>query len=328
MADKKAKEEHESRKKKQGVLFSNYEKAVTVISSFEAWFQFRWGPEGKEGAGLLESFNRFPNSDGLTPDFEARFFTPYVIWGEHKKTIQPVDRGRDDVDQIIKYAARRPLPVPPAETPPNYDVVLIVNSENDDVAAEAVNAARQEVSEKVPAEGGQPTQLAPTIVLGCHRDPDTSEGEWYTVKWRPHHNNCRFSNANVSTKPEVPDLNKLIVESTYHPIPVSKPALNLASRNPFVNDSPPPMYTVVRVLIPAICELMSDEDRDQLQWTGKIQKSLTIEDVLGTDTATLISPQPRGFRRWIQQALDFLASDLRYARKVQSADSISYFLNP
>lgn len=332
------KEQVELGSKRHRENFSNYENAVTLICSLEAWFEYRWGPEGMAHAGLLDSFNRFPNVDDLTPDFEVRFHTPYIMWGDHKRTIQPAGSGRDDaIEQILKYAARRPSAVrraaavsdgqqespPPPPIIPNYDVVVLVSSENDDVAAEAINVARQARMDQAPAEGKQPAQLAPIIVLGCHRDRESINGEWYKIKWRNHYGNHRFSRPNISPNSGVKDLNALIVAASHHAIPVNKPSLDLSGRNPFVNDPPPAIYTAIRLVIPAINCLLSDEDRDDLQSTGRVDKTLARADLLGVEIVKSMNPQPVGLAKWIEAGLDFLA-ELNWARKVPSTDPQQY----
>jgi hypothetical protein len=329
----------EQRSKRIREIFSNYENAVTLISSLEAWFEHRWGHQGKVRPGLLEGFNRFPGEENLSPDFEVRFHTPYVIWGDHKRTIQPPGRGRDDaVQQILRYAARRPPAVTASQKPspdpkacpvdqpivPNYDVLVLVSTENDDVAAKAIHEARQAWTNRSSAEVAQPDPLAPIVVLGCHLDRESTESEWYKLKWRDHHQNGRFSSPNISADLAVEDLNALIVEASHHAIPVSRPALGWSGRNPFINDAPPAIYTAIRLVVPAICGLLSEDDRDQLQSFGRVDKTLTKDDLLSGELVESIRPQPRGLGRWVQAALDFLTTELNYARKVPGAEPQQY----
>jgi hypothetical protein len=348
--DKDYRNNLEQRRKKHRETFSNYENAVTVVSSLEEWFMFRWGPNGRERAGLLDYFDRFPDVDGLTPDFEARFHTPYYLWGDYKRTIQPVEKGRDDVAQIIKYALRRPSPIPhrvldaatnlserdgshaspmckaavqeekSLETPPppvypNYDVVVLVMPENDDIAAESIHAAREAELKKASVAQQEPPDFAPVIVLGCHRDAESISNEWYKLKWRSHHHNARFSTPNIAADLTFPDLNALICDASHHPIPVNKSALNLTGRTPFMNDSPPPIYTAIRLVIPAINALLTDDERDRLQSIGRVEKTMSRNDILGSSIVIGMRPQPRKLAKWIDAALDFMQSDLGCAKR-------------
>ncbi|MBN1458555.1 MAG: hypothetical protein JXA57_03400 [Armatimonadetes bacterium] len=339
----------DKRQRQHLVAFSNYEAAVTLVCSLEAWFEHRWGPAGREQAGLLHSFNRFIEQDGLTPDFEVRFHTPYVIWGDHKRTMQAASTGRDDAaNQILRYASRGPRACVssdngdpqngnsgPRAVPLAFDVVVLVSSENDDAAAEAIESARASLLERVSASpttaGGKAQEedrdaLAPIIVLGYHRDPDSINGEWYKIKWRDHHHNSRFSVPNICRDAIEEDLNALLVDAPYHPVPVNVPALGLAGRHPLINDTPPPLYTAVRIMLPAINDLLSPEEQDELQTFGKIEKTVTTVDLLASAPVAALSPQPKGLGKWLQAALEFLAMDLKRARKVTDTSPQQFVL--
>lgn len=320
--------EIESRVKTHLVNISNYENAVTLICSLEGWFRYRWGPKGKNGAGLLKTFDRFPEVEGLRPDFEIQFYTPYVIWGDHKRTIPAASTGRSGaIEQILKYAARsnaladvRSKNTPDADAKVNaaYDVVVIVNQENDDVAAEAINSARLH---RVETMDGTTAKLAPIVVLGCHRDRESINGEWFKIKWRSHHQNSRFRNPNVSTDRTVEDLNALICGKTHLAIPVDRSAMDLSSRSPFINDSPPAIYTAVRLVIPVINSLLSEDERDELQSFGAVDKTVTKGDILGSELVTSMTPLPPRIGTWVEDALEFMAVEAECARKTGAADN-------
>jgi hypothetical protein len=202
---------------------------------------------------------------------------------------------------------------------------VLVSSENDDVAAKAIDVARRSFAAGENSKDGEPpVQLAPIIVLGCHLDRESINGEWFKVKWRNHHGNYRFSNPNISPNPVTEDLNSLIVEKSHHAIPVNRPALGLTGRNPFMNDPPPAIYTAIRLVTPAINSLLSDEERDQLQSTGKVEKVLTKVDLLGSELVKSMNPQPQKLGKWMEAALDFLATDLNCAKRVPSTDPQMY----
>jgi hypothetical protein len=334
MGDPQFKNDLEVRRKKHRENFSNYENAVTLISSLEAWFEYRWGLRGTESAGLLEYFNRFPFVDDLTPDFEVKFHTPYILWGDHKRTIQPPGKGTDDVAQIIKYASRRPemcanLPTAATSEPAvlpvaiPYDVVVLVRPENDDAAAGSIDLARQAYL-STSIRGEEQQSLARIIVLGCYLDRESINKEWYNLKWRGHYNNQKFSSPNISTDSSLADLNALIADATHHPIPVTKPALDLAGRSPFMNDTPPAIYTAIRLVVPALNLLLSDTERDTLQSTGKVEKVVARDDIMGTDFVTSMNPRPRKLCKWIDGALEFMVTDLSCAKRVADTSPQQY----
>ena len=60
MANSEVERERDERRTQLKKEFSNHENSVTLIASLEAWFDFRWGKQGKVYPGLLERFDRFP----------------------------------------------------------------------------------------------------------------------------------------------------------------------------------------------------------------------------------------------------------------------------
>jgi len=273
---------------------SDYENAVSLVSSLQQWFEYRWGIGGRVVPGRLLSFERFTLwENGLRPDFVARFKTPYVLCGECKKTFPSGNGRRKDALQVAAYS-RRKLQAKPGEPTPNYDVLLLVDTDSDDAAASALNDLKKDAPNLAP--------VAPIVILG-YRLTEERIRHWFSVKWRRHDGmNSRFSEPNVVDQPDQEDLNKLIVEPTRHSIPLDLHALDLTDRVPFINDDPPPLYTLRRVLIPALNELLTDDQRDTLATSGRIDMSLTY------DVITKV-PLLRGRRfpeRYIRDALGYL----------------------
>ena len=283
--------------------FSNYENAVTFICSLETWFEHRWGDEGTEGPRELVEFDRFPKLDVLTPDFLVRFARPYLLIGEHIKTFRRGVEARKDVEQITAYS--RWEPCDGSEKVP-HDVVVFVDVFSDDEAAEQMEAAWAKPEEARPK--------APVVILGYSRDTERVNGDWYKCKWRKHAGNRQFSTPNICSDAARGDLNAVFAGRKHHAIPVDKQALDVTKRNPLVNDPPPPLYTLVRLLYPALFDLMDDAERDQLQSDRRLEKTVTRDQILAAPilAGTTIRPGV------IQDALDFLIFPMRLAKRDRS----------
>ena len=288
--------------------FSDYENAVAFISALEAWFDHRWGEGGEDVPGLLREFDRFPQIDGLTPDFMAYFRRPYVLVGEHMKTFRKAAQGREDVKQLVAYSRLSPgdgggqLP---------HDVVVFVDIFSDDVAADQMEDAW------TGPEASRPR--APIVILGYSRETDRASGEWYKCKWRKHNGNRQFSTPNICGDPRQADLNALFVGTTHHAIRVDRQALELSKRKPLINDPPPALYSLVRLVYPALFELMDDDERDQLGADQPVVKVVTRDAILSSDILRGVTPRPRV----VQEALDFLVSPLGLATR-DSSDPAQY----
>jgi hypothetical protein len=290
--------------KKIRAEFSDYENAVTLISSVEAWIEHEWGGNGKSGKHLVK-FDRFPVlGDNLTPDFIAEFDTPYVLCGEHKKNYHP---NSDDREQIIAYSNWQPPNVPR----PGYDVLLLVSTHNDDAAAKDIYG-----------DGKEPKPQANVVIVGYFREAERVNGEWFSLKWRDHGGkNRKFSKPNATGKREEKGLNSLLSNKPTCSIQVSKPAIDLSGRNPIINDEPPPLYTAVRIIQPAINELLTDADRDTLASARRVEKTLSRTDILSTDILRRLSIR----EKTVQLALDFLVK-VGLAKKLPEADPPKYSL--
>lgn len=281
----------DTEKKKLLAAFSDYENAVHFISSIESWFDKGWGPSGRS-PGWLEKFDRFPEIDGCTPDFVAYFKTPYVLCGEHLKNFRR--QGTADVKQVVKYSRLKDK-LPPEYRSAGFDVLILVGTSSDDVAAEQLECARRDADLHA-------RPVAPTVVVGYHRDSEKINGEWYELKWRDHHGNCRFTDPNVLRGPKSKGLNQLIADALFCPVQVDHQALTLAGRIPLTNDAPPAMYAAIRIVYPILNSLMTEDERDELQAAGVVEKEVDIQDIAGT-------PHLHGLRipkHFISDALDFL----------------------
>lgn len=275
---------------------SDYMNAVTLISSIEGWLEYEWGSDG-HSPGHLESFDRFPDLEGLKPDFVAHFRTPYVLCGECMKTFRTGHKARRDVAQIVAYSQWRPRPR--ANGPaPSHDVLLLVSPESDDAAADAMESAGDD-----PDPSRKPG--APVVVVSVRLDPTTVNGEWFIMKWRKAPGNQPFTSPNVLPEACPEDLNGLITQRQHYSIRVDRPALSLAGRNPFINDTPPPLYTFIRAIYPALNQIMDEEDRDQFLATGRTVKRVTRQALLGAQILQTMGPP----ERYIQDALDWLVEN-------------------
>ena len=283
--------------------FSNYENAVTFIGSLESWFDHRWGEAGQDVPGLLVRFDRFPEIEGLTPDFIAYFRTPYALVGEHIKTFRKGLQGQGDVKQLVAYS-RWNAKEGNVQLP--HDVAVFVDVFSDDVAAEQMQSAWNAPAPSCPQ--------VPVVILGYSRDSERASGEWYKCKWRKHEGNRAFSIPNVCADSTKANLNSLFVGSTHHAIPVDRHALDLTKRNPLVNDAPPALYSLVRLVYPALFELLTDEERDQLQADQRVVKVVSRDIILASNILSGVRPRPRV----VQDALDFLVSPLELASRNNS----------
>jgi hypothetical protein len=158
-----------------------------------------------------------------------------------------------------------------------------------------------------------------------YRELDSVD-EWYKLKWRKHNHNQRFSTPNVSTDPSVDDLNKLLVNSSHHAVRVNRRALDRTGRNPFMNDNPPALYTAIRLVVPAINSLMTDDERDELLSTGRFEKTLTKADILASDLVLQMANRPGKLGKWVDGALELMVSDLKCARKLPDTEPQQYVI--
>jgi len=310
----KGRREHEQKVRKKAAQVraecSNYANAVILISSVEAWFEFQWGVDG-QNPGHLKDFDRFPAIGELRPDFVARFRTPYVLCGEYMKTFRRGRMSRRDIKQVVAYSQWEP-PGDPDGARASCDVLLLVAPESDDAAAEAVLAARA---------SGKPEESpsAPIVIVGIYLDTTRVNGEWYTLKWRAMPGNDRFTSPNVLPKACLEDLNGQIADKPHAAIRVDRSALALTGRNPFINDAPPPLYTVCRAIYPALNELLTEDERDQLLSVGRTTKTLTRDEMM---RAPILQPMEPPLR-YIQDALDWLVEN-GIAQRVPEAQPAAY----
>lgn len=287
--------------------FGNYQDAVLLISSLEAWFNHNWG-EGGLDPGRMQLFDRFPEVDGLTPDFIVYFNTPYVLCGEYIRTFRSGTGAKEDAQQVMAYAKWQP-PAEESGKPVSRDVVVLADTHSDDKAAKTIDRARQE-----QAAG----QLAPIVVVGYYRQ-ERANGEWFSLKWRDHYQNCRFSVPNCSLAGNAKDLNGLIIDQDPCPIRVDYSAVEGTERNPLINDEPPELYTIVRIIFPAFNQLMTDEERDMLIAENVLTKLVTRKDILS-------APMLRDLKirdRYIQKALDLLER-IGVAKKMKDTTPAKY----
>jgi hypothetical protein len=291
-ADAQRMEELQDLRKRLNAEFSDYESAVIFVCSLEAWFRYRWGAQGSDQPGRLREFDRFPDCGGLTPDFVAYFTTSYVLCGEYKKTFRRLPAAHDDIRQVVAYSNWRP-PTRGDESEPTYDVLLVVHTHSDDVAGEEIARALREDQEL--------SLGSPVVIVGYMPDTERVNGEWYSLKWRTQ-NNQRFSSPNVVPEGSGDDLNTLIVEADQCPIRRDVSAATISGRCPFVNDAPPPLYSAVRVFLPALSNLMEEDERDRLQAGVKVPVEFSLDDLLATEVLHDVAA-PRGH---VKAALEWL----------------------
>jgi hypothetical protein len=118
-------------------------------------------------------------------------------------------------------------------------------------------------------------------------------------------------------------LNKILIDSSHLAVPIRKLALELKKRLPFINDDPPGIYTAVRLVIPAINSLLTDAERDELQSVGSVEKLVTKAEVMRSTIVQGLQQTPTGLSDWVDSALQFLADELKCAKKV-SGDPPQY----
>ena len=294
--------------------FGNYENAVTLVSSLQAWFEFRWGPNGKYGSHLLE-FDRYPQLGQLTPDFLVKFKTPYVLCGEYLRSFRPRSTSSKDVDQILAYA-RHELPVPSGQKAPGYDVLVLVPPESDELASRELATARKEVPKAR-------STLAPIVLVSHYRDTSTSNGEWYKLMWRKGTGNRRFSKSNISEGDPNSDLNKLITERPFCSVRVTLPALDYAGQLPLTNDMPPPLYSAIRLLLPALNSILTDEERDTLGLSGKIEKTFSRDDILNAPILSSVRRHPK-VESILKAAIEYLRVEVKGLKQIVGSTPQAY----
>jgi len=314
--------EKEARSKQLRAEVANYAETVRLISSFEQWIEFLWGSDG-EVASTLDKFERFARCDSLRPDFLASFRKSYRLCGEVKKTFrggkgsgrdseeQGGERPGKDVGQVLGYTHYL------SATSGDHgagDVLLLVHTHTVDAAAKAVATAG---TSRVPEEG----PAGPIVIVGYVPDA-RANGDWYDLKWWDLKGNSRFSEPNVTSDAAHADLNSLIVDVDHCPIRVDLEALDISSRNPLINDDPPPLYTVAYVVFPAISELLTEAERDELQTEGRVEKKISRESLMKAECVAAIMP-PEGY---IQDALDAMV-EKGWARRVRNVDPPEYAVN-
>jgi hypothetical protein len=287
--------------------FDDYEKAVTLISSLERWLVFKYGSDG-EIAPTLQHFDRFPRFDGLAPDFLARFVTGYRLCGEVVKTYREASQSSKDLDQVVRYTRHLRDTSGAAGT---KDVLLLVHPHTVEKAVADVAAASK-------GEAAEARCQCPVVVVSYMRE-QRANGEWYDLKWWNLPGNSRFSHPNAVDAVGKQDLNDLLTTADHCPIRVDLSALDISVRNPFINDPPPPLYTVVKIVYPAINELLTEDERDTLQTGGRVEKRISWKSLMSADCVAERA-LPKGL---IHAALDFL---VKYdeARRVPGTDPPEY----
>jgi hypothetical protein len=291
-SEKSKVETWEETKKRFENQYSDYENLVTLVSSLQNWFEREWGHGSKTKS--LTKFDRFFSEEGsrgvLTPDFVASFRTPYILWGECMKTFRPLGKGgEEDAKQILSYARFAPPPI--GETSPGYDVVVFVGTHSDTAAQDALMNAKKEPG------------LAPIVVIGFYKDEEKVQGDWYNLKWRDLEGvNSRFTEPNVTDRRNE-GLNKILVAATNYPIQVDMQCILIGEHRPFVNDPPPPFYTFVRVIYPAISQLLDQTETDRLMARGAVEKNFTQDDL---QNVPLLHGKEYP-KRYISEALQWMA---------------------
>jgi hypothetical protein len=304
--------EMEAGLRRQRIEFDNYEKAVTLVSSLERWVIYMWGKAGNVRPTLLE-FDRFPSCGEreLTPDFLATFSTGYRLCGEVVKTFRTGPESDKDVRQVLSYAAHL------WESAGNGacgDVLLLVSPQSDTAAAEAISAARG-------VEGEQDQDRAPIAIVSYMLDT-RALGDWYVLQWREGHGNCRFSAVNVVEPGQGDDLNALIADASQCAIQVDAAALDIFSRNPLINDAPPPLYTAAVIVYPAIIvDVLTEDDRDEIHVGRTVAKRLSRDSLMATPFISGIKARPRH----IGKALEFMV-EYRLATHVADTTPQEYLV--
>ena len=279
-----------AREKQLHVEFDNYAQTVTLVSSVEGWVRHKWGPAG-EVAPTLETFDRFPQCGEYRPDFLARFRTGYRLCGEVVRTFRNSDASRKDTEQLVAYTHHLKET---ADGGSCGDVLLLLHPYTDGIAAGAlVNAAASKLEEQRPQ--------TPIVIVGYMLDR-RAMGEWYDLMWRDQPGNARFSEPNVVPIGEGTGLNDLVTAVPHVAIPVDSAALDVFTSNPLINDDPPPFYAAVVVIIPAINELLSEEDRDELSTVGRVSKRVSRDMLAATECISSVNPPSR----YLQVGLDFM----------------------
>jgi len=298
--------EEEARKLR--VEFSNYENAVNLISSLEKWFVDTWGQE--RDPPLVE-FNRFPKCGDLTPDFLVRFGTPYLLCGEVMRTFRTGHGGERDIAQLVSYSEWQPPPEQDGNQPLR-DVMLLVRSENHDVAAHAVAEAR---ASREPSD----PEMGAIVIFGYYRDVEAVNREYYILKWNDIEGNSKFRTPNAPHVNKGKDLNALLVDIAYCPIRVDQDALHVQRKCPLINDPAPALYLLTLVVWPAVMSLLTDDEQDALQVDKKISKTIKCSEVQSSEVGSNAGVS----KAQIKMALDFLV-DARLARFEASSGEGAY----
>jgi hypothetical protein len=297
-SEEKRREEVQAQLRRLRAEFDNYAKSVTLIASVEGWVQHNWGAAGKIAPSLVQ-FDRFPSCGGLTPDFLVSFQTGYRLCGEVVRTFRNGAGTGSDLHQVLSYTQHLRQTSPHANC---GDVVLLVHPFTDEVAAKAILGAMNGES-----EDGKPE--APVVILS-YVETRGANGEWYDLHWRDQPGNSRFSEPNATAPDAGPGLNDLLVDVQHCPIRLDESALSIFAGNPLINDDPPRLYTVVVVIYPAINQLLTEEERDELAMGGRVRKRVSRASILGTPCVSAANP-PAGY---IDAALDFMAEHGRARR--------------
>jgi len=80
-----------------------------------------------------------------------------------------------------------------------------------------------------------------------------------------------------------------------------------------------PLYVLVRILIPALNELLTDDERDALRAQGRIEKVLSRDDLQQAQIIASVAPPAR----YLQRALDLLVT-VGHARRVADNQTTKY----
>ncbi|OJU61399.1 MAG: hypothetical protein BGO01_04735 [Armatimonadetes bacterium 55-13] len=271
---------------------NNYSYKNKIVSSLDGAICKTWSKD--TSLVKVTERNRFPNVNGYTPDFMFGFSNGYHVICEFKTMWRPDGESDNDLVQLSSYKrlcsaeVEDKVGLVPTR---KGDVMLIVAGSNDEAACESIANC---------------SHLGPgsVVVTEAHYEGQAVNGEYIKFTYRKFGGqNGQFGEINAGEPGTEFDLNHWFVEKRGFSPKCDRESLLESGECPFVNDTPPPVYTIIEVIMPIINSLLDESHRDDIAMGNNISIQFSEEDI----AKKAVSKYPRvpneKLRSWIKKGL-------------------------
>ncbi|AIE85086.1 hypothetical protein [Fimbriimonas ginsengisoli] len=284
-------------------VVADYHDDVLVISSFDSHLNYHF--QLSDAPTRIEVRNRFYDSGGLSPDFIVDFTNGYRLVVERKRSWS--DYPSKSLQQLSRYKAlaSRGSVIASATIGSGSkdsdvqtqlgDVVLLIGHGDDEQAAESIANA---------------PELGPKSIVVFDSQQEAFKVNNATVKFT-----CRklggwnglFVSENVASPDSEYNLNNLLIGPKRGFVArCDKEALVQAGECPFINDAPPPYYTICHLFLPAINELLAEADRDDLASEAESIHAFAYDSIVGVARRRFTRLPEGKIQTWLRGAVKLL----------------------